>query len=84
LRRRLNFKIGHLERRQSKCLSFTFQEARLGPIAAAVPTISGELATLLKGRRATSKAWMAHHQGDGIPANLAAFAAAVEVIEKYL
>jgi hypothetical protein len=60
------------------------QEERLGPLDTARANISGELATLLKGKRATLKAWMAQHQGDGIQAVLAAFAAAISAIEKHL
>jgi hypothetical protein len=48
------------------------------------PQISPELATLLRGRLATLRAWMLQHKDDGVPNVLAAFAAAVAVIEGHL
>jgi ParB-like chromosome segregation protein Spo0J len=59
------------------------QESRLGKVDPK-PQISPELATLLKGKLATLRAWMLQHRDDGVPNVLAAFAAAVAVIEGHL
>jgi ParB-like chromosome segregation protein Spo0J len=59
------------------------QDAKLGPIEAA-PKLSAELATTLKGKKASLNIWTRELQGSGIPAVVAALTAAIEVVERHL
>jgi hypothetical protein len=48
------------------------------------PKIDEKLAMLLRGKKATLSNWMLQHKDDGIPSILAAFAAAIEVIDRHI